>query len=95
MKNQSTKAVQGKLQGRIDRLLIIILGLILFIPGIGMSQTAGGPSSPGPGGAGNPDSPLGVPFDGRLNLMLLFAGVLFAVAILKRAQKKKVVANKL
>jgi hypothetical protein len=95
MKDQSTKAVKSKLKRRMDKVLIIILGLILFIPGIGMSQTPGGPNPPGPGNGSNPDNTLGVPFDGRMNVMLLFAGVLFAVAVFKRLQKKKILTNRL
>jgi hypothetical protein len=56
----------------------------LILPAIGFSQ----PSPPGPGG-GSPDTPLGVPFSDNMNLLLLLAGVVFAVVILKRIQNKK------
>jgi hypothetical protein len=83
MKYPSTKA---KKEGMSYKLYAIILLCTLAIPGIGYSQ----PAPPGPGG-GNPDSPLGVPFDDHLNLLLLMAGVVFAVVTLVKLQKKRVI----
>jgi hypothetical protein len=57
---------------------------LMALPAIGFAQ----PAPPGPGG-GNPDSPLGVPFDDHLNLLLLLAGVVFAVIKYVKQQKEK------
>ena len=47
-----------------------------------------GQTPPPPGGSGGlPDSPLGVPFDSRMTLLLLLAGVVFAVITLKKIKK--------
>jgi hypothetical protein len=62
---------------------------VLVIPAIGYSQS---PPPPGPGGnGGNPDSPLGVPFDPYMNLAFLALSIVFAVVILKKYQKRGIV----
>jgi hypothetical protein len=60
---------------------------VLVMPTIGYSQS---PPPPGPGGnGGNPDSPLGVPFDPNMNLAFFALSIVFAVIVLKRLQKEK------
>jgi len=60
---------------------------VSVIPAIGYSQS---PPPPGPGGnGGNPDSPLGVPFDTNMNIMFVLVAVVFAVIVLKRIQKER------
>ena len=70
-------------------LYAITLLSALVLPFMGYSQS--GPPPPTGGGAGGslPDSPLGVPFDWRLNLLLAFAGIVFAVIVLYKTQKEK------
>ena len=65
---------------------VILAGLMIILPSVGLSQ----PTDPGPQG-GTPD-PLSVPFDSRLSLLLILAGVLFAVVIIVKA--KKIPVNK-
>jgi hypothetical protein len=69
------------------KLYALVMFCSLVLPAISFGQ----PAPPGPGGTGgNPDTPLGgVPFDNNMNLLLLLAGIVFAVVILKRVQKKK------
>ena len=68
------------------KLCALVIFCLAVLPAISFGQ----PAPPGPGGTGgNPDTPLsGVPFDNNMNLLLLLAGVVFAVVILKRVQKK-------
>ena len=55
----------------------------------GYSQNGPPPPSGGTGPGSIPDSPLGgVPFDWRMNLALLFAGVVFAFIIMKKIGTK-------
>ena len=49
---------------------------------------------PPPGGGGNPDNlPLGVPFDWRLNALLILAGIVFSVLVIRKMRKAKVGLN--
>jgi hypothetical protein len=87
MKNQLKSAMRHCKKSMI---YTFILSLSIF-PVISFGQ----PAPPGPGGTGgNPDTPLGgVPFDDNLNMLLLMAGVIFAVLVLKKMQKKYVTNN--
>jgi hypothetical protein len=78
-----------KLKPKRGLLYAITLLSALVLPFIGYSQF--GPPPPTGSGGGNaslPDSPLGVPFDWRLNLLLAFAGIVFAVIVLYKTQKQ-------
>jgi hypothetical protein len=87
MKSQLSKSMNGAVkQGK--KAVAALTVLLLLSPALVFSQ----PSPPGPGG-GSPDTPLGVPFSDNMNLLLLLAGVVFAVVILKRMQKKKANCN--
>jgi hypothetical protein len=61
---------------------------LMVLPTISFGQ----PAPPGPGG-GNPDSPLGVPFDDNMNMILLAVGIVFAVVTLKKMQKQRAMVN--
>ena len=76
-------------QSRIKHLLpyAAILFSTLATPFLGYSQSGPPPPTGGSGNGSLPDSPLGVPFDWRLNVLLLLAGVIFAVVIIKKARK--------
>jgi len=78
-----------KLKPKRGLLYAVTLLSTLVLPFIGYSQS--GPPPPTGGGPGGslPDSPLGVPFDWRLNLLLVFAGIVFAVIVLYKTQKEK------
>ena len=81
--------VKDKLRGAIKftgRCMVVLV--ILLLPALGYSQ----PSSP-PGNGGSPDTPLSVPFDSKLNLLLLLAGVVFATIIIVKMQKNKAVVK--
>jgi hypothetical protein len=85
---------QVKLVTVLSKLLITGFAMIcvLLIPAIGYSQS---PPPPGPGGnGGNPDSPLGVPFDPYMNLAFLALSIVFAVVVLKKMQKQKLLLIK-
>ena len=97
MKHPSTRAIRRilqRVQNQLSVAIVLLAGTLFILPATGISQTTGGPTSPGPGGAGNPDNPLGVPFDGRLNLLLLISGVALAVMVLKRLQKQQRISSK-
>jgi hypothetical protein len=69
----------------------VLLLSTLVVPFLSYSQ-AGGPPPPTGSGGGNasvPDSPLGVPFDWRLNTLLLLAGIVFSVIVIRNMQKQK------
>jgi len=51
------------------------------------SQTPGGPGPGGNGGSG--DTPLGMPIDGKLDILLLAGGIFLALAVVKRLHKKQ------
>ena len=75
------------------RVQYILLALCLFIlPGIVSAQPTPPTGSGGTGG-GIPDSPLSVPFDSHLAILLMAAGVVFAVNIIVRMQRKKSIAG--
>jgi hypothetical protein len=83
------KHLLKKLTAGLSKRLIsgIAMLCVLVIPAIGYSQS---PPPPGPGGnGGNPDSPLGVPFDTNMNLAFLAVSIAFAVVVLKKIQKEK------
>jgi hypothetical protein len=61
---------------------------VLLSPALGYSQATPPPPTGGSGGGSSPDSPLGVPFDYKLNLLFLLAAVIFAVVIMRKSQKK-------
>jgi hypothetical protein len=74
-------------QGLIKQLVqnLIVLLLLFVLPVITFGQTP-----PPPGGSGGlPDSPLGVPFDSHMNLLLLFAGIVFATVVIMRIHVNK------
>jgi len=80
--------IAGKLPNRLSRGLSALL--LLIVPVLGYSQPA---PPPGSGGSGtSPDTPLGVPFDADMNLVFAALGVVFALLILRRMNKKKVIA---
>ena len=63
----------------------VLLLSTIVVPVLGYSQTP-----PPPNGDGNPDNhPLSVPFDWKLNLLLVLAGIVFSVIIIRRIQKAK------
>jgi len=74
---------------------IILNALSIFLctivlPVISYSQPA---PPPGSGGSGtSPDTPLGVPFDADMNLIFAAMGVIFALIVMKKVQKKKAIA---
>jgi hypothetical protein len=77
----------GKFKKSMNRVFLVLGSMIIF-PGISIAQ----PTDPGPQG-GTPD-PLSVPFDSRLSLLLLAAGVVFAIIIIRKMQKSKTVKSK-
>jgi hypothetical protein len=83
MKNKLSTAVRHCKK----KVIYIFLFCLYILPAISFGQ----PAPPGPGGTGgNPDTPLGgVPFDNKLNLLLLIAGVMFAIVVLRNSQKKQ------
>ena len=73
---------------------LMLLGLFI-LPALASAQSTPPPPT-GSGGTGNggiPDSPLSVPFDNRLSLLLLLAGVVLALVVMKEIQKKKVLSK--
>jgi len=67
-----------------------LMALVLIIlPGLVFGQPTPPTGSGGTGG-GIPDSPLSVPFDTRLSVLLVLAGVLLAVVIIVKAKKNPV-----
>jgi hypothetical protein len=70
-------------------LMVLVL---VILPGISFSQPTP-PTGSGGAGGGIPDSPLSVPFDSRLSVLLVAAGVLLAVVVITSMQKKKIIAN--
>jgi hypothetical protein len=77
-----------KYRDMIRRVSLLVAGIIFMLPGKGISQVFPPPGNPGPGG-GTPD-PLGeVPFDWRLNLLLLLAGTVLAVVVIVKIKKNK------
>lgn len=78
----------GKLPNQLSRMMAGLL--LLIVPAVSYSQPA---PPPGSGGSGtSPDTPLAVPFDADMNLIFAALGVFFAVFILRRQMKKKVIA---
>ncbi|HXP49495.1 MAG TPA: hypothetical protein VN922_06070 [Bacteroidia bacterium] len=69
-------------------LLLMISSIITLMPTLSYGQTPPPPTG-GSGGGSLPDSPLGVPFDWKLNLLLAIAGIIFAVMVIRRKQKQK------
>ena len=87
--NHSLKLITMKIRKR------LITGFAMFsvlvIPAIGFGQS---PPPPGPGGnGGNPDSPLGAPFDTNMNLAFIALSIVFAVFILKKMQREKLLLH--
>jgi hypothetical protein len=83
--------ITGKFKKWIQKTSLMLIVLMVMLQGVAISQVIPPPGSPGSGG-GSVDSPLGgaaVPFDWKLNLLLLFAGIIFAVVIILRIQKSK------
>lgn len=75
------------MKSRINAALFSIC--MLVIPALSYSQPA---PPPGSGGSGtSPDTPLGVPFDGYMNIAFAVAGVIFAIVIMRKLQKKEAV----
>jgi hypothetical protein len=86
MMHQSLIQLIRNLKKQSSAILIAFISLMVMIPSVGMSQ----PGAPG-GGGGNPDSPLppSVPFDWKLNIAFLITGLLFAIVVLKKLQRKQ------
>lgn len=60
--------------------IIAVIICTLILPGLGYAQ-------PNPGG--NPDNnPPAVPIDHRMDILLITAGALFSIVILKKFKKK-------
>ena len=68
----------------------VLLLSTLVVPFLSYSQSGPPPPTGGNGNGSLPDSPLGVPFDWRLNILLLLAGVVFAIVIIRKIQKEKI-----
>lgn len=88
MTHQSTTV---NFKRKMQRVFLMLAGLLFMLPNIGISSPQPPPGAPGPLG-GSPD-PLGVPFDWRLNMLLIAAGIIFAIVILKKVQKRNLTAN--
>ncbi len=66
----------------------LLLLATIVTPFLGYSQ----PAVPDPNG--NPDNhPLSVPFDWRLNVLLVVVGIVFSVIVIRKVQKQKVAKN--
>ena len=80
--NHISKAIKA-----IKKMPYCLMALLLVIlPGIAFSQPTP------PNGGGTPDTPLSVPFDSRLSILLVVAGILLAVVVIVKAKKNT--ANK-
>jgi hypothetical protein len=82
------QALKSRLQQHVSRLLqsLTVLLTMAVFPALSYGQTPPPPTG-GSGGGSLPDSPLGVPFDNKLSLLLLAAGVVLAVVKLRKARK--------
>ena len=70
-----------------SRIVHSLLALGLFIlPGTVSAQPTPPTGSGGTGG-GIPDSPLSVPFDSHLAILLIAAGVVFAISIIVKSKR--------
>ena len=64
----------------------VIAGLmVIVLPGIAFGQ-----APPLPGNGGIPDTPLSVPFDDHLSILLLAAGMILAVVVFARLKKNSI-----
>ena len=68
----------------------VLLLSTLVVPFLSYSQSGPPPPTGGNGNGSLPDSPLGVPFDWRLNILLVLAGIVFSVIVIRNMQKQKV-----
>jgi len=83
MKRESTLSTTG-FSRRLSFALLTVC--MLVVPMLGYSQPA---PPPGSGGSGtSPDTPLGVPFSGEMNIAFAIVGVIFAVMVMRKLQKK-------
>jgi hypothetical protein len=60
----------------------------MLLPLIGSAQGIGGPGGGG-GTGGNPDKPADVPLSGPMSWLLIAAGVVLAVVVLRRVMHEK------
>jgi hypothetical protein len=67
----------------------VLLLSTLVVPFLSYSQSGPPPPTGGNGNGSLPDSPLGVPFDWRLNTLLVLAGIVFSVIVIRNMQKQK------
>jgi hypothetical protein len=67
----------------------VLLLSTLVVPFLSYSQSGPPPPTGGNGNGSLPDSPLGVPFDWRLNILLVLAGIVFSVIVIRNIQKQK------
>ena len=80
--NKAIKAIK-----KVPYCLMVLV--LVILPGIAFSQPTP-PTGSGGAGGGIPDSPLSVPFDSRLSVLLVIAGVLLAVLVIVKAKKNTV-----
>lgn len=78
-----------KVKIKIYKVLLMILGLVVMLPGISIALPPVQPPPGNPGPLGGSPDPLGVPFDWKMNLVLLLAGIVFAVIIIVKLNKNK------
>src|ERR1700739_3320380 len=79
-------AISKKTTGQgVKSSLVVLLGIaVTLMPTLSYGQATPPPPTGGSGGGSLPDSPLGVPFDWKLNLLLVAAGIVFAVMTLRK-----------
>jgi hypothetical protein len=76
------------------QLLLLLVAATSLLPTAGYSQATPPPPTGGSGGGSLPDSPLGVPFDWKLNLLLAAAGLVFAVMVINKRNKQRLASSK-
>jgi hypothetical protein len=83
-----------KLINRVNKsylqLLLLFVAATALLPTTGYSQATPPPPTGGSGGGSLPDSPLGVPFDWKMNLLLAAAGLVFAVIVINKRNRQRV-----
>lgn len=71
---------------------VLASGLLITLSLFTQKSFSQSPGLPGNGG-GNSDTPLGVPIDWKLDIILLAAGLMLALTLIKRLQKKQQFGN--
>jgi hypothetical protein len=89
MKNKLMNKLSQKISKAVQYRLVWMC--LIILPGIVWAQPTPPTGSGGTGG-GIPDSPLSVPFDNHLAILLMAAGAVFAVCVMVRS--KKILPNK-